>query len=519
MKKTFWEIQREKKRAITLLFLFFFPFFTFSLAVLFEILRFSSVSLFFKDAKFSEFLIVSSVISLIVFFISVKGSSEVKIYRYLEMLNAQVPDLKDMKHQQVANVVREMAIAAAVPKPRVYVIPVLGKNAFSAFNIIAITEGAVSALDRDELQAVVAHEMAHYLRGDSYYKGVLSSFAMTITFFLTISLFFAGGDENSERRGFGGGFIGIAVVAYIFLVELFTKFLNALISRRMEDLADAMAVQFTRNPLSLASALFKVSRDRVRGISLLTNPAVAPLFIVNPARKQIDESSGVFGDIFATHPPINKRINTLLKLAGVSRKELVERTSPVRNNREWWVEKQDENLGPFTLEELLEKTWIGEGVKIRGKEGEVKLSQILSKFRPIEGQCPRCGGPLFNTYYDFVPIIKCGRCGGILVREDRIMRILARGENQITEAEEKVSESSLEKERKTFYIHGASPEAVDASQPLKCPFCGGEMWRKFFNFINYVPVDYCPKCKYYFFDSGEIEMIIAGVKRTKYLYR
>lgn len=514
MKKTFWDIQREKKRAITLLFLIFFPFFTLALTGLFHIIKYTSYGFFLRGASSLEIFLISAGISLIIYYIGVAGAKRERIIHYLELLKAQKPDPQDLKHRQVQNVVREMAIAATVPVPEVYVIPVLARNAFSAFNIIAVTEGAISSLERDELQAVVAHEMAHYLRGDSYYKGVLSSFVMAISFFSSISLFLAGAKED-RKKGTGGAGI---IILYLLIVEFLTKFIDSLISRRMEDLADAMAVQFTRNPLALASALWKISRDRARGISAFSNPAVASLFIVNPAIRAIDDKSGLLGDLFSTHPPVDKRINTMLKLAGADRKQLLARISKHEHAKDWWVEREGKWLGPFSLEELMEKTWIGEGSKIRGKEGVITFRDILAKFKQVEGNCPRCGGPLFHTFYKNVPVQRCGRCGGIIVREDRVLRLIAREQDSITSKEMEYTRKTIDEERKKIYKGGVSPDVVDPTAPLKCPYCGRPMHRRFFNFVTYTPVDYCAKCKIYFFDSGEIEMITAGLKRIDSLY-
>lgn len=514
MKNTFWDIQRKKKRAITLLFLIFFPFFTFALTALFHIIKYTSYGFFLRGATSLELFLISSGISLIIYCIGVVGAKRKRIIHYLELLKAQKPDPQDLKHKQVQNVVKEMAIAATVPVPEVYVIPVLARNTFSAFNIIAVTEGAISSLERAELQAVVAHEMAHYLRGDSYYKGVISSFVMAISFFSSISLLLAGAKEG-RKKGTGGAGI---IILYLLIVEVLTKFINSLIARRMEDLADAMAVQFTRNPLALATALWKISRDRTRGISAFSNPAMASLFIVNPAIRAIDDKSGLLGDLFSTHPPVDKRINTILKLAGADRKQLLAKISKHEYARDWWVERDGKWLGPFSLEELMEKTWIGEGSRIKGKEGVITLGDILSKFKRAEGNCPRCGGPLFHTFYKNVPILRCGRCGGIIVREDRILRLIAREQDSITSEEMEYTLKKVDEERRKIYRGGVSPVVVDPTVPLRCPYCRRSMRRRFFNFITYTPVDYCGKCKIYFFDSGEIEMITAGLKRIDSLY-
>ncbi len=516
---TFWEIERAKSRAARILFLIFFPFFTLSMLGLFYLLKFFWG--IFRGGGFWEFLLISSLISLALYFMAKAGAKREKILDFLASLKAQKPDLQDLKHKQVQNVVREMAIAASVREPEVYIIPVLARNAFSAFDIIAITEGAVSSLERDELQAVVAHEMAHYLRGDSYYKGIISTFIMAISALLGASLFLSGANKNRDRERRGGWAWDFIIVAiYLYLISLMARLLNAAISRKMEELADARAVQFTRNPLALASALYKVSRDRVRGLASFASPALSSLFIVPPNVSSLDEGHGLLSNLFSTHPPTRKRIANLLNLAHADWNTLRQRVVKKRPKGDFWVEREGKWIGPFTLEELFEKTWLKEGVKVKGKEGVFIFGpQFLQKFTRTQGNCPRCGGPLFETHYQFVPVIKCGRCGGILVREDRAMKLIARGENLVTSQEIELSREEAKRAKKKLVSGGANPKTVDPSAPLKCPFCGRPMERKFFNFVTYTPVDFCPKCRYYFFDGGELETIIAGLKRIDSLYK
>ncbi len=517
--KTFWDIERSRKRAARVLFLLFFPFFTLSLVGLFYLVMFILAGR--PGGNFWEILAVASAISLVLYFIGKSGANRRRILEYLAFLRAQEPDLQDLKHKQTQNVVREMAIAASVKEPKLYIIPVLAKNAFSAFDIIAVTEGAVSGLDRDELQAVVAHEMAHYLRGDSYYKGIISTFLMTVTSLFGLSMAVSGGrqEDRGFRRGLASGRMWF-LVAYLYLVQIMARLLNAAISRKMEELADARAVQFTRNPLALASALYKIARDRVRGLASFASPALSPLFIVPPTVSSLDEGKGLFSNLFSSHPPINKRIQLLLNMAHSDLGRLRDRVLRRRPRGDWWVEMEGKWLGPFTLEQLMEKTWLREGARIKGKEGEFVFGPgFLQKFKKTQGQCPRCGGPLFNVRYEFVPVVKCGRCGGILVREDRVMKLIARLEELLTKGEEKLYLEDLEKKKRVLLEKGANPWAVDPSEPLVCPFCGKPMERRFFNFVTYTPVDYCRKCGVIFFDSGELEIIISGLHRIVSLYK
>ena len=212
------------------------------------------------------------------------------------------------------NVVEEMAIAAGLPMPNVYIIDDSAPTAFATGRdpehaSVAVTSGLLEKLNRDELQGVVAHEMSHVANFDIRYAmlvGILVGTTVLISDFFLRGLWFGGGGRG---RGDGGGYIQLImiVIAIVFaiLAPLFARLLQLSISRQREYLADASAVRLTRNPKGLADALQKISGDRE--VLEAANRATAHLYIVNPVKGFEKRAKG----LFSTHPPIEERIQIL----------------------------------------------------------------------------------------------------------------------------------------------------------------------------------------------------------------
>ncbi len=213
---------------------------------------------------------------------------------------------------QLFNVVEEMSIAGGLPMPKVYIIQDTAPNAFATGRdpehaSVAVTSGLLEKLDRDELQGVMAHEMAHVGNYDIRYAmlvGILVGTTVLISDFFLRGLWFGGGRSRE-----GGGYVQIImmVVAILLaiLAPLFARLLQMSISRQREYLADATAVQLTRNPDGLADALQKISGDRE--VLEVANRATAHLYIVNPVKSFEKRAKG----LFSTHPPIQERISLL----------------------------------------------------------------------------------------------------------------------------------------------------------------------------------------------------------------
>ena len=220
---------------------------------------------------------------------------------------------KDLFERRVVNVVEEMAIASGTPVPPVYMMDEDGINAFAAgFSprdaVVGITRGCATKLTRDQLQGVVAHEFSHILNGDMRINIRLTGILFGIVFLARIGeiMLRAGGGSRHRRRSKddNGGAImllGIGLVAIGLIGGFFGSLIRAAVSRQREFLADASAVQFTRNPDGIAGAL-----KRIGGFSSGSEVTV-------PGAK--DFSHMFFGSamssMFATHPPLPVRIKRI----------------------------------------------------------------------------------------------------------------------------------------------------------------------------------------------------------------
>jgi heat shock protein HtpX len=227
------------------------------------------------------------------------------------------------EHRQLRNVVEEMAIAAGVPPPKAYVIPAAGMNAFAAGRrpeeaCVAVTTGLVDRLNREELQGVIAHELAHIKSRDTLYNVcaavLVGAVALLSDMFLRGAFWGRRGRTGGERGGGGRGNAAFFVLALLLavLAPLAAKILQMSISRQREFHADAAAAGFTRNPLGLASALAKITAGgpEVPG----ENRGTQHLFIVNPLRVFGPESSA----LMSTHPPTEARIQRLRAMGGIA---------------------------------------------------------------------------------------------------------------------------------------------------------------------------------------------------------
>jgi heat shock protein HtpX len=225
---------------------------------------------------------------------------------------------------ELFNVVEEVAIAAGLPMPRVFLIPESAMNAFATGRdprhaAVAITTALRERLTRDELQGVMAHEMAHVRHYDIRFAMLMATMVGLIVFacdaFARIA-FRSGGMRAGRRDGKGGGaaVIVIIVMALVLAIiaPLFARFIQMAYSRRREYLADAGAVELTRNPEGLASALRKLADD-AQPLVEAANRGTAHLFIVNPLRR-MREAHQSLNTVFSSHPPIEERIARLLAL-------------------------------------------------------------------------------------------------------------------------------------------------------------------------------------------------------------
>jgi heat shock protein HtpX len=231
------------------------------------------------------------------------------------------------EERQLVNVVEEMAIASGLPRPRVWIVPDDDPNAFAtgrdaATASLAVTEGLLRTLSRDELQGVVAHEMAHIQNLDVRLMTLLAGMVGAIALMSDgmgrmirgtrhVS---GGGRSGGGSRGKGGGNPLALVVLVLWLLTLVaapivSRILAMAVSRKREYLADATGAQFTRNPLALASALEKL--EAAASPTRAITRGAAHLCIVDPAPGLLSGREGFVADALASHPPIRQRISRL----------------------------------------------------------------------------------------------------------------------------------------------------------------------------------------------------------------
>jgi heat shock protein HtpX len=225
----------------------------------------------------------------------------------------------DQRYQQLRNVTEEMAIASGLPVPALHVIPDPDPNAFATGRDpdhahVAVTEGLLQQLDRSELQAVVAHEMSHIRNFDIRLLTVVAALIGAVMLLSELGLrsFRFGGGRNRSMMG-GGAVILVLWLAGLVLAPFVARILALAVSRQREYLADASAAELTRNPGALASALQKI--DEAVAPTRRIKQGTAHLCIADPIGRTVNAKEGLLADLFATHPPIQKRIAILREMS------------------------------------------------------------------------------------------------------------------------------------------------------------------------------------------------------------
>jgi heat shock protein HtpX len=317
----FRELERRNRRETVLLVIVFIALFS----ALGLGLDFVFGTLYLKGGKLSGFplltfaaLVVASFQSLISYF---AGATLV-----LESAHARplMPD--SPQHQVVIDVVREMALASRLPVPRTYIIDDPAPNAFATgrdpqHSVICVTEGLVKQMDREELQGVIGHEMAHIrnydIRTMMMIALLVGGVAMLADFFMRWSFFGGfrtGNDRDDSSRGEAGMLIAAVVFILTILAPLFSQLIAMAVSRQREYLADASSVEFTRNPRALLRALEHIAQ--VESPLAHASRGIAHLFIVNPLERARQDEEGCWDNLFATHPPLARRIERLRQMLG-----------------------------------------------------------------------------------------------------------------------------------------------------------------------------------------------------------
>jgi heat shock protein HtpX len=227
------------------------------------------------------------------------------MYRAQPVSAADAPELH--------RIVQGLTLRAQMPMPRLYILPTDSLNAFATGRdpehaAVAATQGILRVLNEEELEGVLAHELAHVRNRDTLISTIAATLAGVIMMLARMAMwmpYFGGGGRDNEDRGGGGGTFGFLFLA--ILAPIAAMLIQLAISRSREFHADESAARLTHKPYALASALQKLEVGANR-LPLEANPATSHLFIVNPIR------GNTLFKLFSTHPPIEERIARLQAL-------------------------------------------------------------------------------------------------------------------------------------------------------------------------------------------------------------
>lgn len=233
-------------------------------------------------------------------------------------------DKTNPQHQQLLNIVDEMTIASGLPRPAVFVIPDPDPNAFATGkspqeSAIAVTQGLLDSLNREELQGVIAHEMSHIRNYDIRLMTVIAALVgavLLLSDWARRTMMYGGGkrrNQNSKDGGQLGPILLIVWIVGLILAPIVSQLLAMAVSRKREYLADASAAELTRNPLGLANALRKI--DAAVAPTASIKRGAAHLCIADPLGKKVNAKEGFVAELLGTHPPIEKRIMALQAMA------------------------------------------------------------------------------------------------------------------------------------------------------------------------------------------------------------
>jgi len=480
--KSFYEVEARQKKKSLALFSSLVLFYIASIGILFLAINFAIGTIFAKPRSFSASYILgllglSFVFSMFIAAVQYYDARKNGPAFILKRLSAKQPEIRDRYHRELCDVVEEMRLAAGLPDVKPYVVSDHTINSLALIEpdgtpCVALTEGMLADFTRDELEAVAAHELAHITHGDAFYLTLVCGLA---DFFERLSESLTAGDENGR-----GDNLAVSTV----FMRLFSRF----ISREREILADAAAVELSRNPLALARAIYKAHvKNSFIGDFNLT---YAPLLMVSPESRGEEEAAAERWT--GTHPPLMKRIRLLAEMANVNPSDVIRQVWEVHMRRERAKEIEPAREKEPVVIRPLQKRFVSRGQK---------------------DQCPRCRLPLSDDFYEGVSIKLCRQCTGKLVDEDAMDRILARTEIGFSESlRQKAADF-----RDRFLLNPIKILKINdrLSPHVLCPNCGYRMASRPFNYQYFLPVEKCLSCFKIWFDADELEILQILVEEAK----
>jgi Zn-dependent protease with chaperone function/Zn-finger nucleic acid-binding protein len=450
--------------------------------------------------------------------------------RLLAAMHAQPPDPSDRYHKRLTDIVEELRLASGQHRVECVVVPTTGMNAFAFSDlhgggVVGVTEGAVSRLSRDQLEAVLAHEFAHIMSG-SHKTATVACLLFGI--FADDEKVTAGGPDVGVygTQAAAAGMAGVALTgALLALMRFGATMVNGALSREREYEADQAAAHYTRDPLSLAMALRTIGMSPSGGY---IPPGLAALCI-----RDDNAGSGRLARQAASHPPLEKRINALLALANVKSADFeaqarqMDKAAAAKQH----LERPPEPIAVPPLFAAL----VPAGVAPAGMAPSAVAADIApiaaAGVRPIgpaagaaartaagspasqphadsgpDHPCPSCGAALTPADYEGVRIFACSHCGGRWVTTVDVARIVARREVTFTDEQRSLAEDIAARgiELRKAAARGAlrAPEGLRA-----CPTCGTSMIRRLYSYDFSIDIDYCARCDSFWFDPDELEVL------------
>jgi len=550
MIKTFWEIEQEKTWKIYLLLaalvvLYFIPIYVLWLIAEFLVMVRSGQGEFsFLGWDTILVLLVALAVSLVHWYWSSARVTD----RVLRLLQARVPDHHDRYHQVFQNIVDEIEVAAGGIKVDRYVLPTSAMNAFALADlkgrqVIGVTEGLLSRLKRAELTSVVAHEMAHIASGDSLLTTVTCSlFAVYGQIFDQFQklgdrelLGYAADDDYRETGQRKASAVALAVPAVflVFLLDLISQLLNVFISRAKEYRADAAAVRYSRDPLSLAHALHSIG-GHWRGAGF-GGEHLSAIFILSPHMNLLNEQDSFWADLFSTHPPLLNRLRVLLDMGHAGIEDLNRDIARTRARARaadadqaaeprFLVERNGQWLGPYLVKQLMTLEWLmpDSWLRIAGSEASMRADHVadlavyfkaredpLWKIRRI---CPVCRQWMIVESYEGLNLHFCPFCNGFLVDRDVLPRIIVRTERSFSDQVFRLTDVLFEESRKK---HPRLKMLLDMAHPRPCGKCGRPMVHRFYSYAYHVEIDECQKCGLIWFDAEELEVLQCLIEKAE----
>ncbi|MGB9836433.1 MAG: M48 family metalloprotease [Candidatus Saccharicenans sp.] len=563
----YWEIQRRQARVSLGLFSLLFIFYLLTIGLLTGII-FSGLGFlwptygFFTGHTLVRFAWLTVILSLVITFFNFRQAKKEGVRYILNNLGAYYPDPEDRYHLMFINILEQMKLASGLTELHGYVIPSLNLNSLSLLDTdgqpaVAVTEGLLAEASRDELEAVVAHETAHILKGDTYTLTIICSLAAFYE-----KLFSATQRKNEE---FGHDVLlssgrkqtwSPALYLGSFLSSALLSFLITVISRNRELLADATAVELGRHPEALARIIYKahLANSFLGEFSLFT-----PLFLVPPDSREISDS--LWDRLFNTHPPVLRRIQLLAAMNHKNLKDIVEEIkqqetarqysrTEIKSAEEWPEEKKEfirqqkemaekqllkdrswlvktpdqQWAGPFHLAELISLPYFTPALRIKNLKENLEapareFPQVrFALYRQIKNQplqvdltsrCPTCHSSLTETFYEGVKIKHCPVCHGKLVKFSEVEKIFARREYKFSDA----IKARAEQWQKIMFEPGQKKPSGPAKKTALCPECGLQMMVKPFSYHLVMPVYKCLKCQVIWFEADELEVLQAIIEK------